>query len=104
MQLARSVIGDLQRNQLALVVMGFLRGRDRIVTLADGQSNHLVGDPADFLRLALRRLNPAIPDQISHLVAKQRFALVSRATQLALVSHWVVPPSVMHSGVHSVVL
>ena len=67
--------------------MGFLGGGNRIFAFAHSQGDHFVGDPADFLGLGFGSRDPAVPDQVGHLVTKQRLALIRGATQLALVSH-----------------
>ena len=92
MQLARGVVLHGNGHGLTLIVVEGLLDRDRVVALADGEGDQVLGGAANFLGAGQSGLDAAIPNQVGHLIAQKRLALSGRAAKFTLISHFVYPP------------
>ena len=92
MQLARGIVLHGHGHGLALVVVKGLLDGDRVIALADGEGDQVLGGAANFLGASQSGLDAAIPNEVGHLIAQKRLALSGRAAKFTLISHFVYPP------------
>ena len=92
MQLARGIVLHGHGHGLTLVVVKGLLDGDRVIALADGESDQVLGGAANFLGAGQSGLDTAIPNEVGHLIAQKRLALSGRTAKFTLISHFVYPP------------
>ena len=64
--------------------MGFLGDFHGVIALVDRKRDQALGGTAHFLGAGLGRLDAAIPNQVGHLIAQKRLALIGSTAQFPL--------------------